>query len=579
MSGGLAATTFVDAASPSPEDLFALLESGGQVPVDALQTARELAEREALSTPDAVTRLGLLSERAMAEFLSSALSLDIAGPEDYPDLPLLDRPVNIEFLRARGVLPIARDEAGLALAMVDPSDDFAIASIRLLAGLDVSPVVAVRSELLEALQRQYGEGQSEIDSLSDDAEAGGMHSREEKTGTVIEHGDDAPVVRIVSLLISRAMEARASDIHIEPFEGQLRVRFRIDGILQETESPTVKLAEAVIARIKVMAGLDIAERRLPQDGRIKIVVRGTSLDIRVSSVPVLHGERIVLRLLRQNAGLMDMAALGLAPSVLENLTGMLRLSHGLILVTGPTGSGKTTTLYATLRHLMSQERNLITVEDPVEYQIAGVGQIQVKSDIGLSFAKVLRSVLRQDPDVIMIGEIRDSETAGIAVHAALTGHLVLSTLHTNTAGGAIARLLDMGVEDYLIASCLAGVMAQRLVRTLCPSCRIPLREEDLARLGAVFREKNIQAPRTGEAFQAAGCDACGQTGYAGRSVIAEAMVTTPELRSAIIEQRSTETLQSIAETQGMVVMLEDGLRLVAEGATTWDEILRITGGV
>lgn len=560
----------------SPGGLFELLAEAGAIDQEDLARALEFSEKEQSSAPDAVTRLGLMSEVEVAGALAEALKLERVGVADLPDLAVLGQPLNVEFLKTRGVVPVASDQDTVTLAMVDPTDRYAIKALALLTGLDVRPKVAARSDILAAIRNQYGGGNSEIDELSKNAAANGSGSSEPTSRTVVEHASDAPVVRLVNVLISKALDLDASDIHIEPFEGRFRIRYRIDGVLHETEAPPAPLATTITARIKVMAGLDIAERRLPQDGRIKIVVKGNQLDIRVSTVPGLNGERLVLRLLRQEGGPKNLRELGFEPSVLDRLHGMLRYPHGLMLVTGPTGSGKTTTLYGALKELPSHELNILTVEDPVEYQMPGLGQIQVKADIGLGFANILRSVLRQDPDVIMIGEIRDAETAEIAVHAALTGHLVLSTLHTNTAAGAITRLLEMGVQDYLAASCLIGVLAQRLVRRLCGDCKI-------AKVDAASSETSHSKGRGGsgggKTYHAKGCERCGGSGYRGRMVISEVMPASEQLRAAIANRPTTEALQKIAVNEGMSTMTEGGYRLIESGETSLAELGRVTGFV
>jgi general secretion pathway protein E len=384
---------------------------------------------------------------------------------------------------------------------------------------------------------------------------------------------EAPVIRLVNRMIERAVEQRASDIHIEPFEGRLRVRYRVDGMLGETEAPAEKLAAAIVSRIKIMARLNIAERRLPQDGRIKVVVRGKEFDLRISTTPSLHGESVVMRILDRDGAVLDFKALGFRDDTLKSYLSALERPHGILLVTGPTGSGKTTTLYTSLIRLNSPERKILTVEDPVEYQLDGVLQIQVKPEIDLTFARALRSFLRQDPDILMIGEIRDLETAQIGVQAALTGHLVLSTLHTNDAAGAIARLMDMGVPDYLLTSTINGVAAQRLVRKLCPDCR-EASEPDaelLARLDA-----GDNPPRV--LYHAKGCDHCKGTGYAGRAALVEVLVMDDALRRLVLQRADAREIEKAAVEGGMRTLYQDGLLKAAAGVTSIEEVLRVTWG-
>jgi len=375
-------------------------------------------------------------------------------------------------------------------------------------------------------------------------------------------------VRLVHTLIAQAVEARASDIHIEPFEGRLRVRFRIDGVLRDIDSPPIALAAAITSRVKIMAALDIAERRLPQDGRMKATVQGRDIDLRVSCVPTLYGESVVLRLLDKSQAPLQLASLGFAPDLENGLAELLELPNGILLVTGPTGSGKTTTLYAALQRLNRGQTKILTAEDPVEYQLDGINQVQVRPKIGLDFAAILRSLLRQDPDIILVGEIRDRETAAIAVQAALTGHLVLSTLHTNDAAGAVTRLIDMGVEPFLLASTVRGIMAQRLVRLLCPSCK--------QRYDAPAELRAELPAGTTHLFRPKGCTACNGTGYRGRAALAELLVIDDAMRDRVLARADAATLFQSAIGSGMRTLRQDGIRLAASGATSVEEVLRVT---
>jgi len=386
---------------------------------------------------------------------------------------------------------------------------------------------------------------------------------------------DAPVIRVVNLVFSRALEARASDIHIEPYEHELKIRYRIDGVLQDVESPPARMAPAIISRVKILSRLNIAERRLPQDGRIKLKISGKEVDLRVSTVPTLHGESVVMRILDKQTLNLNLEDIGLSDKVLSDLKSVLERPNGIFLVTGPTGSGKTTTLYAVLSRMNTPERKIMTVEDPVEYQIAGVNQIQAAPRIGLDFAHALRSIVRQDPDVIMIGEMRDRETAGIAIQSALTGHIVFSTLHTNDSASGVTRLLDMGLEDYLLTSTVNAIMAQRLVRVLCPACRreSALTDEEVQHMGI---SRLVERAGSRRVWRATGCEACARTGYRGRMGVHELLLVDDSIRHLILEHASAEVIMKAARAGGMVTMYEDGVLKAFAGHTSIDEVLRVT---
>jgi general secretion pathway protein E len=547
--------------------LGALLVERGKLDRAGLERASRVAagREERLST--LLPKLGLVSERDLAEALSELLELPLVGASEFPGEPVLAERLSGRFLREAHVLPLEEREDGLVLAMADPLDDYALDALRLTSGRDLLICVAEPSELETAIERLYGEGRGGaavdgqgrvVEELSE-GEAGALDGEglDLDVERLKDLASEAPVIRLVNQLIHRAVEARASDVHIEPFESRLRVRYRIDGVLMEIDPPPA-----------------IAERRLPQDGRIKLAIRGVPIDFRVSTVPTMHGEGVVLRVLDRSGVELDFAKLGISGQNLETYRSVLERPHGVFLVTGPTGSGKTTTLYASLVTLNSPEKKLLTVEDPIEYQLEGVNQIQVQPSIGLSFAHVLRSILRQDPDIIMIGEIRDVETAEIAVQAALTGHLVLSTLHTNDAAGTITRLLDMGVEDYLVTSTLNGVAAQRLVRRLCTACR--RRERALPEL---VEQLGLGRYVAVELWQAVGCEACNGTGYRGRTSLVETLVVDDEIRRLILRRAEAKELQRAALAGGMSSMYEDGLRKALTGVTTIAEVLRVTRDV
>jgi general secretion pathway protein E len=462
----------VDHIEEVEESLGELLIERSKLDRPGFERAKRLREGQSERLYTLLPKLGLVSERDMAQAIADRLELPLVTPNDIPDLPLLEEKLSPRFLREVHVLPLADSPEGLVLAMADPLDSYATDAIGLISGREIFPRVAEPAMLETAIERLYGRGPSALDELVE----GGSTEEDETLELDVERlkdlASEAPVIRLVSHLISEAVERRASDIHIEALEHGLNVRYRIDGLLREIDPPPSRFRAAIVSRIKIMAKLNIAERRLPQDGRIKLAVRGTPIDLRVSTIPTMYGEGVVMRILDRQGVKLDYASLGIRERNLEAYEEILGRPNGVFLVTGPTGSGKTTTLYAALTSLNSPEKKILTVEDPIEYHLEGVNQIQVKPSIGLTFAQVLRSILRQDPDIIMIGEIRDVETARIAIQAALTGHLVLSTLHTNDAVSAITRLMDMGVEDYLLTSTLTGVAAQRLVRTLCRNCRV-----------------------------------------------------------------------------------------------------------
>ena len=519
--------------------------------------------------------LGLCAQRDVAEALSLQLEFPLVDANGYPEFPILEERVSARFLREARALPVREDESELALAMADPTDAYTIGAFEMVTGRTVRPLVAIPTELDAALERLYGAGKSAQSQLLGDVETRPDElSFDADVQQLKDLASEAPVIRLVSLLITNAMETRASDIHIEPFENRLIVRYRIDGVLHEVESPPKRLSAAVISRIKIMASLDIAERRLPQDGRIRLRIQGKEIDLRVSTLPTMHGESVVMRILDKGHVALDFRKLGFEDDTLETFLGVLLQPHGILLVTGPTGSGKTTTLYTALDRLNQPDVKILTVEDPVEYQMSGINQIQVKPQIDLTFANALRSIVRQDPDVIMIGEIRDLETAQIAVQSALTGHLVLSTVHTNDAPSTVNRLLDMGVEDYLLTSTVIGILAQRLVRKLCQHCKesyvaLPELVEQM-RLRRYSNDAEITL------WHAKGCTHCAQTGYSGRLSILEMMPMTDAVRSLVMKHENAAVLRAEAIRGGMVTMYEDGLRKALAGVTTFEEVLRAT---
>ena len=545
----------------------------GRIDARSFDRATKLRDESGERIDRVLTKLGMVTERDMAEALAAELGLSLAGPADYPDHKVLENEVSSRFLRESKVVPLAAGPDGMTLAMADPLDTYAIRAMELIAGMPVRACVAVPMDVEAAIDRVYGEGGATIGGIVEEIGDSGEGAAEEDIERLKDLASEAPVIRLVNLIIGRAVEARASDIHIEPFESSLRVRYRIDGVLREADAPPNRFRAAVISRVKIMARLNIAERRLPQDGRVKLAIRGREIDLRVSTVPTMHGESVVLRVLDRDK-VFDLPSLGFGDDALTGFEELIARPHGIIIVTGPTGSGKTTTLYAALLALNSPTRKILTVEDPIEYQLDGINQVQVQPQIGLSFATILRSMLRQDPDVMMIGEIRDLETAEIAVQAALTGHLVLSTLHTNNAAGAIPRLLDMGVDDYLLTSTINGIVAQRLVRTLCTECRVP--ETPLPELVEQLGLNRFVSGGDITVYKATGCNSCNDTGYRGRTTILELLTMTDELRRLVLNRAEIHTIERVALESGMRGMYEDGVRKALAGITTIEEVLRAT---
>jgi len=543
----------------------------GLLSAEELERIIKLQQEQHSQLTRLVVELGFISEDDLLPVLSEHLGIPLVSLKDFPLAPPTEGLFEAaEFLKFSRMAPLKAEGADLLVATTDPTDLPRLHALELATGLKVRPLLAKEKEITARIEALFGNGYP-TDS------AAGLPAAREIEGAAdeeeVEHlrdlASEVPVIRMVNQMLSRALESRASDIHIEPFENQLKVRYRIDGILHEVDPPPRQLKAAIISRLKILAQLNIAERRLPQDGRIKVKIAGKDIDLRISTIPTLYGESVVIRLLERSQIFTNLEVLGFPPAILQHFCGMISKPHGMILVTGPTGSGKTTTLYGALQKINDPGKKIITIEDPVEYQLDGVNQIQVKPQIGLTFANGLRSIVRQDPDVIMVGEIRDFETAEIAVQAALTGHLVFSTLHTNDAAGAISRLLEMGVPDYLLASSLLGVLAQRLVRQLCSNCRKEARFQ-----GSSVEGFDGDLPAA--LWEAGGCEACSDTGYLGRIGIFELLPASAEICKLISQKADANAVRALARTQGMRLLREDGWQKVREGITTLAELLRVT---
>ena len=518
---------------------------------------------------------GLITLDAFRKAAEAFFGAKFAADDDLPKEPTLYENLSVQFMRESRFIPGKQENNTLTVIMANPYDFYTLDAIRLATKKDIQVLLGEESKILEAIERSYGSGGSSMEKIIEDMESitdyqGGD---EENVDQLRDMASEGPVIRLVNLVITRAIERRASDIHLEPFEDNFRVRYRVDGVLHDVESPPKRLQAAIISRVKIMAKMNIAERRLPQDGRIMLRVKGKEIDFRVSTVPTIHGESIVLRILDKSSIVLDIMKLGFARDTLDVFQNLIDHPHGIILVTGPTGSGKTTTLYCALGRINSPDKKIITVEDPVEYQLKGINQIQVKPAINLTFANALRSIVRQDPDVILIGEIRDSETAEIAIHSALTGHLVLSTLHTNDAPSAITRLINMGMEDYLLSSTIIGILAQRLVRTACPYCRVPYTPDP-----AILHEMKMDGvnPEEMKIFDVKGCSQCGNTGYWGRLGIYELLRMTEDIQKLIMEKKDANVIKDQARKSGMRTLREDGWLKVKEGITTVSEVVRVT---
>lgn len=497
------------------------------------------------------------------------------SPENFPTVPLVLDGISSRFIRENKIIPLELKNNVLKVVLGNPRDKEIVEALRAALSVDVVIYTGDMQSIDDYLSKFYGQGSQNMNRIIEDMDQQGFEfvreQEEEDVGHLKDLASEAPIIKLVNLFISRAVESRASDIHIEPFEDELKVRYRIDGVLHDIEAAPKKLQAAVVSRLKIMAKLNIAERRLPQDGRIRLKFGEREIDLRVSTIPILHGESVVMRILDKESIVIDLEMLGFFPETLATLNQLITKPNGIILVTGPTGSGKTTTLYGALNTINAPDKKIITVEDPIEYQLKGVNQIQVKTQIGLSFASTLRHIVRQDPDVIMIGEIRDLETAEIAIQSALTGHLVFSTLHTNDAPSAVTRLLDMGVENFLLSSTVRGILAQRLVRTICTSCK---EEDSTGADGEAFRILGLAGKEP--LYRGKGCDACAFTGFRGRTGVYELLTIDDSIRRLILANADANQLRDAAKQNGMRTLLEDGMRKVQAGVTTLNEVFRVT---
>ena len=562
----------VDKQPTFEERLSQYLVDQGRLKDEDLQRGIRLnKESFGVSLVPLLVRLGLASERDVSLSLHELMDLPLVTDKDFPDTSSVDAEFPIRYMRESQFVPIAEDDKTLTVVMVYPYEEFLTKAIKMVAGKPLKIKIGLPSDVENAIERYYGGGKSAMGQLVEGLANDGGEIED------VEHlkdlASEAPVIRLVNMIMQRAVESRASDIHIEPFENRLKVRYRLDGVLHEVESPPARSTAAVISRIKIMAKLNIAERRLPQDGRIMLRVQGKELDLRVSTVPTSYGESVVMRILDRESIVFDFNQLGFREHTLKPFLKVLEMPHGILLVTGPTGSGKTTTLYTALQRLNTEDRKIITVEDPVEYQLTGINQIQAKASIGLDFSSALRAIVRQDPDIIMIGEMRDLETAKIAIQSALTGHLVLSTIHTNSAAGGITRMIDMGVEDYLLTSTVNGLLAQRLVRKLDQSSMekyqvMPEMIEEL-NLNALTDQKDIHFYRPQPSEE-------NPTGYAGRMSILECLTMTEELKRMVMKGATAGELQRQAQQEGMLTMYQDGLLKCLNGETSFEEVIRVS---
>ncbi len=545
------------------------------VPEDIVRQALREQESSSLRLGEILKEKGETSDIVLAEALAEQSGMEyVAVPKVKTSALHLLTTIPISYAKENLAVPLEIDGQTIRLAVVDPSNNQILNDLSVLTGCRIIPCLAEPDKLIEAINQAYETLSGGGDSSISDIGQGEMELDESlQIEDLLDTNDEAPIIRFVNSLLTQAYRQRASDIHIEPFENEVAVRYRVDGILYEVQRPPYSALSNIISRLKIMATLDIAEKRLPQDGRFSVRIAGKQADIRMSTLPTAFGERVVLRLLDKSVGVLGLEDIGVDSDMLPQIKKMIQKSHGIFLVTGPTGAGKTTTLYSALSAINSREQNIITVEDPIEYQLPGVGQIQVNPKIDLSFAQGLRSILRQDPDVIMVGEIRDSETAKIAVQAALTGHLVFSTLHTNDAAGALARLVEMGVEPFLAASALVGVLAQRLVRTICPHCRVSY-IPDKQLLTELF--DGAEVPSQAVFYRGRGCSHCMKVGYLGRTGLYELLEVTDPIRQLVTGNADAATIRQKALAMGMRPLREAGLAKVLAGQTTVEEVLRVT---
>jgi general secretion pathway protein E len=518
-----------------------------------------------------------ITERELLEALALQLDLEVIESIDDKELRFdLVEKLPIQYLKKHLIFPFQSEHGTLQMAVNDPLDLEVLDDLRILFSVDeIKPVLVQAREIVSAINRTYGQANDTAEQIIQDLDQGEeshhLFTDLEEGGDLLDETSEAPIIKLVNHVFAQAVKSQASDIHIEPYQQHLQVRFRLDGVLHNVLSPPRRLHAAIVSRIKVMARLDIAEKRLPQDGRMEVKIGERLVDVRVSSLPTAFGERVVLRLLEKSGKLLSLGEIGLTSAALAEMKRLLQLSHGIILVTGPTGSGKTTTLYAALSHINSPDKNILTIEDPIEYQMDGIGQMQVNPKINLTFAGGLRSMVRQDPDVILVGEIRDRETAEIAIHAALTGHLVFSTLHTNDAASAVTRLTDMDIEPFLVSSAVQAIIAQRLVRVLCPHCKEPYEPEE-----AQWNELGTTKDVAGPIFRAKGCEKCLETGYRGRTGIYEFLRLTESIKGLVLQTSDSNQISKAARQEGMVSLRQDGIQKVIEGKTTVSEVLRVT---
>lgn len=557
------------------KSLGAILLETTSLTEEQLEQGLTVHREKGIKLGDALVQLKFLRTEDILKALSIQLGLPYKNRIDTDEIPaelISNLPIN--YSKKNEVLPLRREGTTIIVAVADPTNFYVIDDLRTLFGTEIKSVIASSYEIVNAINTVYNRststGEEAMGELSESMNE--INTDFDEPVDLLDATDEAPIIRLVNSLLFRSVKQKSSDIHIEPFEKELVIRFRIDGVLYDIMSPPKRAQNSIISRVKIMAGLNIAEKRLPQDGRIRIKIAGKDIDIRVSTIPTAFGESVVMRLLDKSTVLLDLNSLGLQGKQLEWMHDLIGRSHGIILVTGPTGSGKTTTLYAALSKINSKDIKIITIEDPIEYQIAGINQVQVNPKIDLTFAAGLRAFLRQDPDVIMVGEIRDRETAEIAIQASLTGHLVISTLHTNDAPSTVSRLVDMGVEPFLVSSSIIGVIAQRLVRTVCHDCakKYTPTLEELVKIGL-----GLEDLKGRQLYRAVGCPNCLETGYAGRLAIYEFMLMNDEIRAEIMKGSDASSIRKVASATGMTTLMGDAANKVLQGMTTIEEVLRV----